>query len=91
MKTAGRLITMTPLEKLEEAIREFAESQDEQGGSLADWFLGFSLQMIDSEGDIQYDRGYAGSRNMYGAVGVGGVALIDAREDLRDGEEEEEP
>lgn len=82
---------MTPLEKLEEAIREFAESQDEQGGSLADWFLGFSLQQIDSDGGIQYSHGYAASENVYGGVGVAGVALAEARGDLRDGEEEEEP
>lgn len=79
---------MTPLEKLEEAIREFAASQaEEQCDTLADWFLGFSVQQIDSDGAIQYSHGYAASENVYGGVGVADIALADAREDLRDGEE----
>lgn len=83
---------MTPLEKLEEAVRDFAASQAEEDGvTLADWFLGYSQQQIDSDGDIQYSHGYAASENVYGGVGVAGVALAEAREDLKNGEEEEEP
>ncbi|QWY82427.1 hypothetical protein SEA_TOLLS_3 [Gordonia phage Tolls] len=81
---------MTPLEKLEEAIREFAASQaDEDGVTLADWFLGYSQQQIDSDGSIQYSHGYAASENVYGGVGVAGVTLAEARGDLQGGEEEE--
>lgn len=79
---------MTPLEKLEEAIREFAASQaEEQCDTLADWFLGFSVQQIDSDGTIQYSHSYAASENVYAGVGVADIALADAKEDLRNGEE----
>ncbi|QDM56279.1 hypothetical protein SEA_SWEATNTEARS_3 [Gordonia phage SweatNTears] len=79
---------MTPLEKLEEAVREFAASQaEEQCDTLADWFLGFSVQQIAPGGDIQYAHGYAASENVYAGVGVAGVALAEAKEDLKNGEE----